>query len=257
MKKILVFLLPALVLISCNDLLGPDLEITSVSPLAWYVYGPVSQITVDTIRVVPMNSQDAHITGIDYDIVDAADNVLYDAPEQIPIYLAVPGLSATIVSCTVSLYNIVIPAGTAIEYLFNNDLFSAKVNIRVISEADLFPERTDTAEAYVGIYRQTGALLLDSLDAEPDSIPRDSVSYTTVTVKLSDAGGAAIYGAAINWSVSPVGSFSEGTTYTNTSGIAQTLLYSDFGTADTTVDVTANSPDAGDSLTIQVKFYAP
>ncbi len=256
MKKILVFLPLLILLLSCeHDILHPDIEAVRISPRGYYIIDAVTVVTVDTVALVPRNSQDSHITGFYWEFYDFEDNLIYQAPEPFPLSVAIPGLVDPECACTTYIYNLIVQTDTLSSYLLHNNLYSAKIKYNFIAEADLFPGRKDTADIYLGLYRLQVLYILD-LTSDEDSIPRDGTSTTRITAKAGDYSGNPILGAVLEFSTT-LGTLDPPIAITNSEGEASVYLRSDQGTQTATATVTVSHPYAAWPLSISVKFYAP
>jgi hypothetical protein len=91
--------------------------------------------------------------------------------------------------------------------------------------------------------------LIESCTAEPDTIPADNNSASTITAVVHDDSGQTVSFATVNWSVSSGGLLTSTTTLTNANGEATNSL-----TASTagSLTVTATTPDdtSGKSATV-------
>jgi hypothetical protein len=256
MKKILVFLPLFLVLMSCEqEILAPDIDAVRISPLGYYIIDAVRVVPVDTVVLVPRNSQDATIIGFTWEFYDYNDNLIYAAPEPFPLSVKVPGLVEPACDCTTYIYNLFVQTDTLSAYLLNNDLYSAKILYRFIAEADYFPGRYDTADIYLGLYR-VQVIYIVNLESDQDSIPRDGASSARITATVQDFGGNPVLGALLDFTTT-LGTLNPPLAITNSEGQASVYLISDQGTQTATATVTVNHPYASWPLAIPVKFYIP
>jgi hypothetical protein len=256
MTKILVFLALLILLLGCeHEILHPDIEAVSISPRGYYIIDAVRVVPVDTVTLVPKNSQDSHVTGFYWEFYDFEDNLIYRAAEPFPLSVAIPGLVDPTCACTTYIYDLIVQTDTLSAYLLHNNLYSAKIKYNFIAESDLFPGREDTADIYLGLYRLQVIYIL-SLSSDEDSIPRDGTSTTRITAKAGDFSGNPILGALLDFSTT-LGTLEPPIMITNSEGEASVYLRSDQGSQTATATVTVSHPYASWPLSISVKFYAP
>jgi len=256
MKKILVFLPLIILLVSCVDeVLSPDIEIVSISPLGYYITDDITSIAVDEVVLTARNSQDAHIIGFIWEFYDFNENLIYEAPEPFPLSVAVKGLVDPNAPETTYIYDLLVQTDTLAAYLVHNDLWSAKIKYRFIAEADYFPGHMDTADIYIGLYRFKIIYIVD-VTADNDSIPRDGVSSTRITATLQGAGDHPVSGTMVQF-LTTLGHVEPEYAITNTEGKASVYLFSDQGTVAAFAYVSASHTYATGSPQAQVKFYIP
>jgi len=166
MKKFLVLIITFAIFMACDyasDAIStdPDVEVTFINPVAFYVYkaetlGGTAEIL--EVAFVPENSIDCYLSKIIWQYIDTGGNNFFTG--EVAAYLKIEGLSDTASCCdTFYLYGIQLPTEPVAEHLDYNETAEARLRFVFIDEY-YGGVRTDTAEAWVGFY-----LWPDTIDA--------------------------------------------------------------------------------------------
>ena len=166
MKRFLVLLGIIAMFVACDyasDAITthPDVEITWIDPLGWYVYKIDTlggEAPIDEVHFVPENSVDCYLDKLVWEYFDADGNSFFIG--EIPLYLKIEGKVDTS-SCgdTFVIYNIKLPLEPVAEQLDYNESAEARLSFIFIDE--YFGGSTaDTAVAWYGFY-----LWPDTVDA--------------------------------------------------------------------------------------------
>jgi len=158
MKKILVLSFVALMFVACNLAkdsvkLAPDIEITWIDPLGYYL--PVDSVAASITQVdfVPMNSIDAYLKGVVFTYTDAYNNTIYGPTEMFPLYASIKGIVRPDSIDKVSIVNVYIPRTDSIyTYLVNTNLHSANAKVDFVFTDQYEMNTLDTASAWFGFY---------------------------------------------------------------------------------------------------------
>jgi len=158
MKKILVLSLFALMFVACNLAkdsvkMKPDLEVTSISPLAatLYVTDTVSGTTseISTIEFRSKNSVDCTVNKVIIEYRNEDNSVFY-GPFSMAIYMKVSGIVNPDSVTVYSIENIPLAADKVAQHMLQNNLLVTKAYIGIVSEDDYDMGRTDTAWVWFG-----------------------------------------------------------------------------------------------------------
>jgi len=159
MKRFLVLLGIIAMFVACDyasDAITthPDVEVTFLNPLGWYVYKadtiPTENALIEEVHFVPENSIDCYLDKMVWEYFDASGTSFFTG--EIPLYLKVEGKVDTS-SCadTFIIYNIYLPIEPVAERLDYNESAEARLSFIFIDE--YFGGSTaDTAVAWFGFY---------------------------------------------------------------------------------------------------------
>lgn len=158
MRKILVLSLFALMFVACNLAkdsvkLAPDIEITWIDPLGYYL--PILPSTAQILQIdfKPMNSIDAYLKGVVFTYTDVNDNVIYGPTEMFPLYASIKGIVNPDSIDEVSVVNVHIPLTDSIyTYLVNTNLHSANAKVDFVFTDQYEMNTSDTASTWFGFY---------------------------------------------------------------------------------------------------------
>jgi len=259
MKKVLVFLGLFIITISCTkDILNPDIEAIRISPLGFYLIDPVGVIPIDSVVLTATNSQDAHITGYFWEFYDYTGELFYTAPEPFPMDVEISGLVDPSTADTTIIMGLLVPVEPLCSHIWAESLMSARVVLRFLSEADFFPDRTDTTDISFGVYRLQSFYIVN-LESSEDSLPRDSAGvFAKITATAQDFAGNPVVGAELQFSVDrdSIAALTSPLAITGNDGTASVWLYCILpGLTTVWIWVTVDHPYANHPLSIPIKFY--
>jgi hypothetical protein len=160
MKKFLVLLGLIAMFMACDYAsdsvdLNPDVEVTFIDPLGWYVYkadtlqGTPAEI--QEIHFIPENSVDCYLQKMVWEYFDAQGNSFY-GPQEIALYLKIEGrVNNDPEECdTFMIYNIYLPTEPVAQELEYGQSAEARLSFIFIDE--YWGSKADTATAWFGFY---------------------------------------------------------------------------------------------------------
>lgn len=173
MKKFLVLLGAVVMFMACDYAsdsvsLYPDVEITFINPLGWYVYKSDTLMgtpaEIEEVHFVPENSVDCYLQKMVWEYFDTQGNSFF-GPQEISLYLKIEGKTDNS-TCgdTFKILNILLPTEPVAKYLEYGQSAEARLSFIFIDE--YWGSRADTAMAWYGFY-----LWPDTTDA-PETFER-------------------------------------------------------------------------------------
>lgn len=158
MKKFMIFMFLAVIFIACDYAKeslkdNPDIEIVYMNPIGWYtsVGDSVTLAEIDEIKFVARNSVDCYIKELIWEYVDATGDTFY-VGEPFALYAKIDGLVNPDEIDTTVIENVGLPLVPARNHLIMNNLEAANVQLHFIAVSEYDPEKTDTCDAWYGIY---------------------------------------------------------------------------------------------------------
>jgi hypothetical protein len=224
MKKVLFGLgvigLTLLALTGCENVkVPPDILLSSVDPLAFYVNDTTKALQGLSISVVPRNSVDSYLDCIQWEYYDKDGIQVGSTSECFRIYARVPGKRDTVLKESTIVYALIVPVDYLVNYMVSHSQFSGSVRLIVTAASEYDPEQTDTASCAVGMYRIVTYSI--TVTANRDSI---AVNDTTgIVAAVRDVYGRAVVGEQVNFSAD-VGSVNPTSDVTDASGNAHTVF---------------------------------
>lgn len=172
MKKFLVLTGLIALFVACDYAsdsvsMTPDIEITFIDPLGWYVSKgdtlPTDSAWINQVNFSPENSVDCYLRKMVWEYYDQNGNMFY-GPNEIPLYMKIPGKTGE-GSCgdTATIYNILLPLAPVAFELDYQESGEARLHFVFIDE--YYGTREDTATVWFGFY-----MWPDTLDL-PETYP--------------------------------------------------------------------------------------
>jgi hypothetical protein len=107
--------------------------------------------TIEEIKFVAKNSIDCYIKEVIWEYVDALGDTFY-VGEPFALYAKIEGLVMQNVVDTTTIENLSLPLVPARNHLIASGLEAANVQLHFIAESEYDPDKTDTCDAWFGIY---------------------------------------------------------------------------------------------------------
>lgn len=199
MRKFLMLLSLILLFVACMVINQPDIEITRISPLASPVSPGSRMASAETVAVVPKNSVDCYLTEVTWEFYDVSGKMFYRAPEPIPIFVRIKGIVEPAEVETTYIYGIQFPIEPVINYFKQTSHISAEAHIKFVAVDEYTEEKTDTADAWLGLYLMKAYYIVD------DTVSTDSASVgdtVLVSARLVDGTNYPIIGDTLYFSAS-------------------------------------------------------
>ncbi|MEO0225831.1 MAG: hypothetical protein ABIL05_02640 [candidate division WOR-3 bacterium] len=253
MKKFLFGLgavsLVILFFIGCEEMaIPPDIYISWVSPLAYYVSD--ATISIDSIKVCvkSKNSVDSYLDAIQWEYYDQTNTQVGTISEPFHVYLPIPGKIDTGKADSAWIWGISIPIQQLITHMVANNQTSGSARLILTARSQYNNEETDTVSCYIGVYR---AVLYNlSLYTEADSVPRNGTLGVFARI---DSIGIGIAGQQVVFAVDAGCSLNPKVVSTDNTGYARTTLYAG-SIPDTAAMITASNRIAGTKVKF-IKVY--
>jgi len=158
MKKFMILMVSAMIFLACDYTeeslkYKPDIEVVYMNPIGWYTCpgDTVDLAEIDEIKFVATNSVDCYIRQVIWEYVDVEGDTFY-VGEPFALYAKIEGLTVQGQVDTTTIENLGLPLVPARNHLIANNLEAANVQLHFIAESEYDPEKTDTCDAWFGIY---------------------------------------------------------------------------------------------------------
>ncbi len=158
MKKLMPVMLLAVIFIACDYATealkdNPDIEIVFMNPIGWYTFAgdTVNLAEIEEIKFVARNSVDCYIKELIWEYVDATGDTFYIG-DPFALYAKIDGLVDPNNIDTTTIENVGLPLVPARNHLIANNLEAANVQLHFVAVSEYDPEKTDTCDAWYGIY---------------------------------------------------------------------------------------------------------
>jgi hypothetical protein len=158
MKKFMAVLFLVIMFIACDyakDSLtdNPDIEVVYMNPIGWYtsIGDTVDLAVIEETKIIATNSIDCYLTKVIWEYVDATGDTFYTG-EPFALYAKIEGLVSPGNVDTTTIENLGLPLVPARDHLIANNLEAATVQLHFIAVSEYDPEKTDTCDAWFGIY---------------------------------------------------------------------------------------------------------
>ncbi|UCG31227.1 MAG: hypothetical protein JSV53_04930 [candidate division WOR-3 bacterium] len=155
MKKFMILVVSVMIFMACDYAtesleLKPDIEITWLDPVAWYIYpyDTTYSAQIAEIHFVAENSIDSYLSEFFIEYYTNADSLVFTTA-PVPVYGKIEGIVQAGCCDTFILYNIVVPLAPAYQYLGPNESMQTLLHFVAVDE---YFENTDTAEVWFGIW---------------------------------------------------------------------------------------------------------
>lgn len=243
MKKVLLGLgvvgLTLLSFTGCESInTPPDIYLSWVDPLAFYVNDTSKLLNGISVGVVPQNSVDSYLDYIQWEYYNKDGTQVGSTSERFRIYVPIPGKRDTVVRESTVVSNITVPIEYLVNYMVVQKQYSGSVRLILTALSEYDHSQTDSASCVIGLYRIITYSI--SLTANRDSIPVNDT--TGVLASIRDVYGRGVAGDTVNFSTD-VGTVNPVSVTTDASGNARTTFTAP-GSAGT-ANVTGQSPKAG------------
>ncbi len=240
--------LALLFFVGCEQVnVPPDIVISSVNPIAFYVNDYSNIIEGVTVTISPKNSVDSYLDYIQWEYYDKDNAQVGTTSQPFHIYVLIPGKRDTVTRCSTSVTNLSIPVQEIVNNMVQKNHFSSSVRLIFTATSQYNSDQQDTASCYIGLYR----MITYSCSL---SINKDSLAIgdsATVTATVLDNSGRGVANDTVNFTVD-LGCTITPQAITNASGRAFATLKA--GTTTGYAKVTAMSRKGG-LAELLVKIY--